>query len=189
MIVVLSGRAGVGKTTLAKLFIRRNESARILTSITTRPPRKTDFLGEYEYIHVPPFMRRRMSRHFLWTIEYPKYSGVYYGTEETRVTNALSSSDIYIMILVPDIVHLLVDYAEEKDRSNLIYCFYLSASEATLRKRLRERGEKNENIETLLAATSDWDEKIRTCSSTPYRIIVNEGSIEATLEEILSSLS
>jgi guanylate kinase len=189
MILVLSGRAGVGKTTLAKMVIERTDSGKMVVSITTRKPRKTDLLGEYEYISVPAFIRRKTGRHFLWTVEYPKNSGTYYGTETTRLANALSSADVHIMILVPDTVHFLLDYAENEDQVNHIHCFYISASESTLRKRLRERGESSERIEKLLSATSDWDEKVRSCSSTPYRIVENEGSANETLEEILSSLS
>lgn len=188
MIVVLSGRPGVGKTTCAEEIIARDVRAHMLTSITTRKARPSDIPEEYDYMpHATPFMRKKMGYRFLWTVEYPKRSGTYYGTETVRVINALrKEDDISIMILTPDIINILLSFAEQKDKAGHVFCFYMHVREEILAKRLRERGESNERISRILRETRSWDDDVFSCNSSPYRVIENEGPISNAVDEVLS---
>ena len=80
-IVVLSGPAGSGKTTVVQRLMRESPVPLVMSvSATTRPPRKGEVNGrDYYFISPEEFERRRQAGEFLECAEVHK-SGRWYGT-------------------------------------------------------------------------------------------------------------
>src|SRR3989338_9864425 len=82
------------------------------------------------------------------------------------------------MILVPERVKNLLDYAKGCGSEECVLSFYiLSPSPATLRKRLQSRGDNESEIVKRITDCDRWDEEARKAvfnGSIPYIFIKND---------------
>ena len=58
MILVIAGRPGSGKTTLAKGLLEKHSEWKYVQAVTTRAERESDISGQYEHISKEEFGRR-----------------------------------------------------------------------------------------------------------------------------------
>ena len=85
--IVLSAPSGAGKTTIAKMLIRRNENMIISISATTRPKRPKEEEGkDYYFLSDDTFKANLDSKNFL---EYEEVHGDHYGTLKSKVEEIL----------------------------------------------------------------------------------------------------
>ncbi len=186
MILTLTGASGAGKTTIARELLKKLPiNARMVPSYTIskfRKPRPTDLPGEYKHISQFRFWTLRITESFLWTV-YPH--GNSYGTTKRWVIRALRDDNtVYIMILTPDAVIKLGDFAEKTGYADQIFSYcVLSPSQEILRERLRARGDKEDEIKKRLADCVKWDSEAKA-SGVPYEFVKNEGTIESVTEEV-----
>ncbi len=96
VLVVLSGPSGVGKGTIAKRLVERNENISLSISCTTRAPRQGEINGrEYFFIGKDEF-KDKISQGGL--LEYSEHFENYYGTPRDFVLKSLESKDVLLEI-------------------------------------------------------------------------------------------
>jgi len=96
VLVVLSGPSGVGKGTIAKLLVERNQNISLSISCTTRQPRDGEINGrEYFFIDKKSFIEKIDNKGFL---EYSEHFENYYGTPKDFVMKSLESKDVLLEI-------------------------------------------------------------------------------------------
>lgn len=188
MILTLTGASGAGKTSVAKRLLKEFPIyAQMVPSYTIRKfrkPRPSDIPGEYKHVSRFCFWFLKKNGAFLWTV-YPH--GNSYGTTKHWVTKALKEDDtVYIMILTPDAVKKLKNFAKETGYSDKVFCvFILSLPREILRKRLKLRGDKEDEIEKRLVNCVEWDSNAMA-SGIPYEFVKNNDTIEAVTQEVIA---
>lgn len=183
MILTLTGASGAGKTTIARELLKKLPiQAQMVPSYTTRKPRCSDIPGEYKYISKFRFGFLKKIGVFLWTV-YPH--GHSYGTTKRWVSKALrDDSTIYVMILIPDVIKTLQEFAEKRGLLDQIYSFYLfSPHQDILKKRLEKRGDGAEEVQKRLTDCIRWDQNASR-SSIPYEFVRNNREIQEPVAEI-----
>ncbi len=183
MILTLTGASGAGKTTIARqIFENLKIYTQMVPSYTTRKPRETDIFGEYKYIGKLKFWFLKKIGSFLWTV-YPH--GNSYGTTKCWVTRALrDDSVIYIMILTPDAIKRLHNFAAKRGYPEKVFSFYiLSPPQEVLRERLKLRGDSQEEIEKRISDCVRWDSEANHWG-VHYGFIENNGSVESATGEV-----
>ncbi|MEK6905086.1 MAG: hypothetical protein AABX24_01670 [Nanoarchaeota archaeon] len=176
-ILTFTGASGSGKSSIAKSL-----GFSLVLSTTTRAPRPSDLPGEYEYIDSKYFDSKSFDsvearNDFLWIKE---YGGNYYSTRYDSINLALSRPENFIMIIVPEVLPMLLDYAGKEK----VLPFYIrSPDEAVLRSRLETRGELEDSIERRLKGSRDWDLQAEG-SGIHYIFITNNGAIEEAVGQV-----
>ena len=105
-LVVLSGPGGVGKGTLAKELVERDEELILSQSWTTRPRRNDENPEAYKFVSHEEFLQHRENNGF---IEWNEFLGEFYGTP---VPDDLISQDILLEIDVAGGRQILEKYSE-----------------------------------------------------------------------------
>ncbi len=96
VLVVLSGPSGVGKGTIAKLLIERNQNISLSISCTTRKPREGEIDGkDYFFIEKSHFIDKKEKDGFL---EYSEHFDNFYGTPKQFVLDSLNTKDVLLEI-------------------------------------------------------------------------------------------
>lgn len=151
-IVTLSGPAGAGKTTIMEKFLSFR-LFKAVESYTTRPKRAEEkdvgSKSEYVFISQKEFEQLVQKESFAWHIE---YDGYYYGTLKKSLQEALSSKQISVMILTPEIVSRLRAVIESfggMPEKNII-SFFIWAPEEDLESRMIRRGDQWESVSNRL---------------------------------------
>lgn len=110
VLVVLSGPSGVGKGTIAKLLVDRNENISLSISCTTRQPRDGEINGrEYFFIDKKSFKEKIDNNGFL---EYSEHFENYYGTPKDFVMKSLENKDVLLEIDVNGGLEVKKSYPE-----------------------------------------------------------------------------
>lgn len=153
--ILLLGPSASGKTEIAKFIEKFYKIKKAVTS-TTREMRNGEINGvSYFFYSEEEFLDRLEKGLF---VEHTIYNGHYYGTGIDQVANDKC------IILDPEGIRSF-----QKLNDPTIVTFYLSASEKTREARMKERGDKEEDIEKRLKN----DEKTFAPSSLPpYDILV-----------------
>lgn len=192
MIVTISGASGVGKTTIEKSLLKRLPNVEVVVSITTRCKRDNDNPDEYRYISKLFFRFLGKLGVFLWTVN---THDNWYGTLESSVRRALKRyDDISMMILVPDRVKNIWDYAREHGYEEFVLSFYiLSPSQATLKERLGKRGDSESEIAKRIRDCELWDaeaQRAQLNGSISYVFINNDtNDPEDAVNDIISHVN
>ncbi len=181
-IVTLTGRSASGKTSVARRLLLELSSGHMVSSYTTREPRESDLPHEYRHVTGNPDFFD--SSAFAWTFW---KGGNRYGTRTQDIIDVINGGPgIGIMMLVPDKVpELRAIVRQHTDNPGAVYSYYLRPpDEATLRLRLRERGETSEFIRHRFEEEKDW-EHFAQRSHVPYHWLPPE-SLDATVGRILA---
>lgn len=187
MIITMSGRSGVGKTSIIKRLLRRLPGSRMLLSWTTRPMRASDHPGEYEHVIRDVFDRKDADGDFLWTVE---LAGERYGTSRSDVTRATEQpSRLYVAAMTHDKVMYLHELCTAEGIQNRLLSFYLLAPPpAILGMRMRRRGDSENSIERRMEIDADWDMQAQQ-SGHPFIFIPDiDADIENKITRIRSYL-
>ena len=90
LLVVVSGPSGVGKGTIMRPFMERNQNVKYSVSATTRAPREGEIDGvNYHFVTKEQFENLIENDEML---EYARYSGNYYGTPRFAVPGGVWQS-------------------------------------------------------------------------------------------------
>lgn len=188
MIVTISGASGVGKTTIGTSLLKRLFNARMIVSITTRDKRDSDNPGEYHYVSNWQFNLLDKFGAFLWTVD---IHGNKYGTLKWSVKEALKRyDDIFVMLLVPDRVKNLLEYARKRGSEEFVASFYiLSPSPTVLKKRLQDRGDSEFEIAKRIKDCEKWDTEAWK-RDIPYIFIQNSSDdVEDAVDDIIFDIN
>lgn len=181
-IVTITGPSGVGKTSVAKKLLELKSGSRLVISLTTRNSRTSDLPGEYRCNVAPEDFSA--SEKFLWVVQ---AHGNTYGTLKSSVDEALALNQLSLMLLVPEAIKILREYADAQDKRNALSFYILSPSERELRRRMEARGENAEFVAKRIADCKKWDGEAKR-SNIPYIFLSNEEpevGIEKAAREIL----
>ena len=139
VLIVLSGPSGVGKGTIAKLLIERNENVKLSVSCTTRSPRDGEIDGkEYFFITKTEFQEKIKENGFL---EYSEHFENLYGTPKDFVVGKLLNNDVLLEIDVNGGLEV------KKSFSDAVLIMVVPPSFEELKNRLVSRG--SESIEKI----------------------------------------
>lgn len=160
MLLLLSGPAGVGKSTIGDRLVSHHGFVRSV-SATTRPPRGSEQHGvDYHFLTRAEFESGLASGHFL---EHAEVHGQLYGTPRAPIESWLKAGESVLLIID-------VDGARQVRAMGLpnVSVFILPPSRDALLERMRARGTEDEakiakrmeRVDREIAAAGEYDFQI-----------------------------
>ncbi len=171
---VYSGCSGVGKGTIMKELIARNESIKLSVSATTRDPRPGETHGvEYFFVSREEFDAMIEEDGFL---EHEEFCGNCYGTPRKPVEEMLDKGfNVFLEIEVKGGVSVINRHPE------CVSIFILPPTLEELEHRLRSRGtETEEAINNRLHTAID---ELKIAPFYKYQVV--NGDLETAISEVL----
>lgn len=178
--LIICGKSASGKDTIKRELISKHGFKGIVT-YTTRPPRKGEQDGvDYHFVSNEEFQMMVNSGFFLEWKEYDTVNGTwYYGSALNDYDGATKNT---VVILTPS---GYLDFLNRSGNSENHLCIYLYANLATIRKRLKSRGDNKEEAERRI---SKDNEDFREFSNIAHKIVYNNDGAKTkdVVEKILS---
>lgn len=138
MLIILSGCSGVGKNTVIKELLKRNEKTlKFLKTCTTRPPRTGEDRqnGPYHYLSKEEFDKKIKNDEFF---EHEEIHKNFYGTLKQSILNIIANEYDYIK----DVGVLgQINLKRELNQKAKVLSIFLTAPKKVLIERLKNRGE------------------------------------------------
>ena len=148
---VLSGASGVGKSTIVKKLMEKRSDILFSVSATTREPREGEVDGvHYNFITEKKFQDMIKNNEFL---EYDEHSKAFYGTPLAQLEEKLERGDVVL-----DVEPAGTKILREK-RPQAILIFIEPPSMEELERRLRNRGDTNEEQVAMRMERAKWEMK------------------------------
>ncbi len=122
---------------------------------------------------------------FLWRIE---HGGNSYGTTSLSIKEVFQEKQnaVGIMILVPEVIPALRNFLELLGKlDEHIPVFIEPPEERILLSRMQKRGDVHADAIARLVESADW-KRTALESTLPYTFMRNDGSVEETVQAILS---
>lgn len=171
---VYAGASGVGKGTIMKELLKRDDSIKLSVSATTRSPREGEVDGrEYFFVTREKFEEMIGEQGFL---EHAQYCDNYYGTPKAYVDEQLEKGyNVFLEIELQGAQNVL------KLRPDAVSIFILPPSVEELERRLRDRGTETEDaiMKRLSQAKVEMDH------AKMYRYNVINDDLEKAIEDVL----
>ena len=139
LLIIYSGFSGVGKGTIMKEMLKKEDNFRLSVSATTRKPRPGEVNGrEYYFISKEEFEEMIKNDEFF---EYAQYSDNYYGTPKKPVEEMLKKGlDVFLEIEVQGGLQMM------DKRPDALSIFIVPPSLEELESRLRGRNTETEEV-------------------------------------------
>ena len=175
LLVVYSGFSGVGKGTVMKEMLKREETFRLSVSATTREPRPGEVDGrEYYFLTKEKFVKMIEKDEFL---EYAQYADNYYGTPKKAVEDMLNEGyNVFLEIEVQGGLQIM------EKCPDCLSIFIVPPSLEVLEQRLRGRGTETEEVieKRMKAALVEQEYTSR------YDFVVENDIVEKTVDDIIN---
>jgi guanylate kinase len=181
-IILISGPAGVGKTTICDRLINDFSPHLIrLVTATSRPPRTNEVDGvDYIFLSRDEFEKRIHQKDFA---EYELIHGNYYGTLKNLLFNTCSDQDLLINIDVNGAQSIQKIFSESAGmRTQMLSIFIRPKSIQELKSRLLFRGsDSNEEIKKRIVTAKHEIEQAcmfdliveSSCKELDYSLVKN----------------
>ena len=174
LLLVLSGPAGSGKSTIAESVIKKNPECYMRSvTATTRKPRMGETDGvDYFFMNRDEFEKKISGDGF---IEYTEFNGNLYGTPKDVLEKNLAKDKVVILVIEVEGAANI-----KKNFANAVHVFVLPPTEKDLRRRLSNRGTENfKDIENRLEIAKKEIERIKN-----YDYLIINDSLEAAVEDL-----
>lgn len=170
---VLSGPSGSGKSTIAKALLASMPELTHSVSITTRPPRKGEILGQdYIFVSREDFDQLLKDGQFL---EHAEVYGNLYGTSKKFIEGTLSDGKSILLDIdicgVKQLRHAGL---------NATYIYILPPSIQTLETRLKAR--ETDSEEVIKNRLAKFEEEI--ADITLYDFVVFNAELETSINQV-----
>lgn len=171
---VYAGASGVGKGTIMKEVLKKNESIKLSVSATTRSPREGEVDGrEYFFVTKEKFKEMIAQEGFL---EHAQYCDNFYGTPKAYVDEQLDKGyNVFLEIELQGAQNVL------RLRPDAVSIFVMPPSVDELERRLRTRGTETEEaiIKRLSQAQVEMD------NAKMYQYIIVNDDLDKAVEDVL----
>ena len=176
-LLVVSGPAGVGKGTIIKEIMEKDDNIRMSISTTTRKPREGDSEGVTYYFKTKDeFSEMIKNDRFL---EWAVYSNNFYGTPKEPVMEALEAgNDVILEIEVQGALQIRAHHPEG------VFVFVMPPSLEELERRITDRG--TESAEEITKRMATAKKELEFLNKYNY-IIVNE-DVKTAAEDLTAVL-
>lgn len=156
MLVVLTGKSGSGKDTVAR-FLEKEGFEKII-SYTTRPMREGEVNGtDYHFVTQDEFNKLRKSGRFAESYDYhAKFGDCSYGSLEEDYRRALTEDKKRYVILTPE------GFSTVRKNIPAVTGIYLDVPERVLRKRLTARAKKEPDLEKREVLLAEIDRRLKS---------------------------
>lgn len=173
-IFIVSGPSGVGKGTVVKKILEKEENIFLSVSCTTRQPRDGEKEGEsYYYISKEEFEKRIEEGYF---IEWEKYVDNYYGTPKAPLIKAVEEGKNSILE-----IEVKGAFKAKERYPDAVLVFVAPPENSELKRRIMKRDEKNQvAIASLDKRIKRAKEEYEFIKDYDY-IIVNDNVEECTV--------
>jgi len=179
--IIISGPSGVGKGTIIKELLKKEDIFELSTSYCTRHPRAGEVNGrDYFFISIDEFKRKIKNADFA---EWANVHENYYGTDKNIFKQINEGKRIIFEIDVQGAKNLIKTF--ESTNTNYKSFFLLPPSMDSLHKRLKKRGTENE--ESLKIRSNNAKKELGESSCFKYTVVNDK--IEITTNKILSIIN
>ena len=175
---VISGASGVGKSTVLAEVMAQRDDLLFSVSATTRAPRPGEQEAvSYYFVSKETFLDMIEKEEFL---EYDAHMDNYYGTPKFQLEEKLARGNV-ILDIEPNGA-----FAVRKSRPDAVLVFIAPPSLEELERRLRGRGDTNEEQIRLRTQRVQWEmeqskgydhvvinDQVQTCADMILNIIAN----------------
>jgi len=177
-LVVVSGPSGVGKGTVLKYVLERDDFV-YSVSATTRSPRDGEVDGvNYFFISRDKFEEMITGGEL---IEHAEYNGNYYGTPKFFVEKMLSQGkNVILEIEVKGAMQV------KKIMPDATFIFIAPESRQILGQRLRGRGTETEDV--ISGRLGIAEKEIRACLMYDYIAVNRDGGAKECADDIISAV-
>ncbi len=194
LLIVFSGPSGVGKDTVLKELLKKNDNLKLSISATTRKKRIGEIDGQdYYFLKEHEFLDLASNDKML---EYAKYCSNYYGTPREPIERWLNEGlDVILEIEVQGGLQVL------EKRPDSVGIFILPPSLQELEQRLRSRGTDLDEVilnrlkraKLEIAETCRYDyavinEKVDVCAENVNMIIRSEKMKYKNMEKVIEGV-
>lgn len=176
LLVVVSGPAGSGKSTLVDRLIHCNPDwVRRAVTATTRKPRPGEVDGrDYFFLGREEFERMIAEHQFL---EYTRFNGNYYGTPRHSLESELAKGGIVTLVIEVEGASAVREFFQDA-----LFVFIIPPAPHILRKRLEARGtESREEIENRLEIANCEMQHIEE-----YDFLIVNGELDTATRDLVA---
>lgn len=174
---VISGASGVGKSTVLAKVMQSRENLYFSVSATTRQPREGETEAvSYYFVSREKFQEMIQNDEFL---EYDDHMENFYGTPKAQLEEKLETGDV-LLDIDPNGA-----FTVRAARPDAVLIFIAPPSLEELERRLRGRGDTNEEQILVRLARAKWEME----QSAKYDHIVINDQVDACAEKILNIIA
>jgi len=173
---IITGPSAVGKTSIAKLVLKKTKNLIRSLTFTSREIRKGEKNGQdYHFISKKEFQKKIRKSDFL---EYANNYGNFYGTDKKEITNLLKQGkNVLVVIDIKGAISI------KKKMAQAIAIFILPESTKQLEQRFKKRKDTSIKDVKKRLKTAKWE--LLKAPKCDYWVINQEKKIELAVEEIL----